>query len=158
MKIIIVYASNSGNTKFTAEHIASVLRARQHLAVVQDVVETKPADLKKFDLIIFGSCTWSRDTDKGLLQAQLPEQAYQFAESLRGMKLPGKQFAVFGLGRHEYTGFCAAANHLQILVHNLGGKPMVPSLKIDGFPQQQVPTIEAWAKGLAKMIDKPVTA
>lgn len=152
MRTIIIYASNSGNTKFTAELVAETLRNSQHFVVVQDVVATTSADLGKYDIVVLGSCTWSRTTDQGALEAQLPEQMYEFAGAVKHKQFPGKLFAVFGLGRHEYTGFCAAANHLQVLVGKLGGSLLLPPLRLDGFPQQQEKIIKGWTKRLASQM------
>ena len=149
MKALVVYASNSGNTRMVAERIGERLREHTVETLVRDVVGMKPADLRGYDLVVFGSCTWLRIVEGQPLQAQLPEHMHRFAHSAEHTRLPGTRFAVFALGRHEYTGFAGAASHLQVLVHRLGGAELVQPLKIDGFPHHQLETVDAWIDQVA---------
>lgn len=160
MKTLLVYASNSGNTKFTAERIAQALGAAGLAVELRDVTGMKPAELRGYEVIIFGSCTWERNVPEGKLEAQLPEHMHRFASSAEHIALPKTRFAIFALGRHEYTGFAGAANHLQILVDRLGGTLLLSPLRIDGFPQHQTETIDTWAAQVTKAIkhDAPVEA
>lgn len=145
LNALVVYASNSGNTRMVAERIGERLREAGVDATVRDVFGMKPADLRGYSLVVFGSCTWLTMIDGKPLQAQLPEHMHRFAHSAEHTRLPGSRFAVFALGRHEYTGFAAAASHLQVLVHKLGGAELVQPLKIDGFPHHQLETVDVWA-------------
>lgn len=149
---LIVYASNSGNTRYAAERIAEVLQQQGRSVVVRDVAGMKPHELRGYPVVVFGSCTWERRTPEGKLEGQLPEHMHRFAGSAEHTKLPGARFAVFALGRHEYTAFAGAANHLQVLVQRLGGELLLPPLKYDGFPQQDPAPIDAWAAELAVTI------
>lgn len=154
-KVLIVYASNSGNTKLVAERIGERLAEHGFSGEVRDVARMRPADLRDHDVIIFGSCTWERTVDGQKLEAQLPEHMHRFAESTEHVKLPDAKFAIFALGRHEYTGFAGAANHLQVLVRKLGGALLTKPLKIDGFPHDQLETVDTWTDGLAAVIKQP---
>jgi flavodoxin len=49
------------------------------------------------------------------------------------MTLPGKHFAIFGLGDSAYPQFTGAVNHLEEFVKKLGGKLVIESCRIDGF-------------------------
>ena len=149
MNALVVYASNSGNTRMVAERIAERLTDQGIETTVRDVVGMKPHELRGYNLVIFGSCTWLTVIDGTPLQAQLPEHMHRFVESAEHTRLPDTRFAVFALGRHEYTGFAAAASHLQVLVHKLGGAELVSPLKVDGFPHHQLDAVDAWADQLA---------
>jgi flavodoxin len=148
MKALVVYASNSGNTRMVAERIGQRLEEHKIKATVRDVADMKPHDLRGYDLIVFGSCTWERFVDGQRLQAQLPEHMHRFVSSAEHTRLPDSKFAVFALGRHEYTGFAGAAAHLQVLVHKLGGTESIPPLKIDGFPHHQLELADVWTDQL----------
>jgi len=150
MKILLAYASNSGNTLQAAEHIAATLAQHRLTVEIKDIVETTPVELGAYDLCILGSCTWLRDGIEG----QLPNQFYTFAATLRREhhQFPGKHFAVFAFGRHEYTHFCGAADELEKLVHDVHGTLVTDTLRVDGFYQRNVAAIETWALGLAKTV------
>lgn len=148
LRALVVYASNSGNTRMVAERLGERLREHGLEAVVHDVVGLRPADLRGYDLVVFGACTWERFVDGSRLQAQLPEHMHRFVHSAEHVRLPDSRFAVFALGRHEYTGFAGAAAHLEVFVHKLGGAEIIPALKVDGFPHHQLEEVDAWADQL----------
>jgi flavodoxin len=149
MNVLIVYASNSGNTMFVAERIGEYLQQQKLSVTVKNVAKVTPAELGQYDVLLFGCCTWLRDGQEG----QLMEQFHQFAQKLPGkVHFEGKPCGVFALGRHEYTKFCEAADQLERLVEQIGGVLAIPSLRVDGFPQHQVETIQAWAADLAQNV------
>jgi flavodoxin len=150
---LVVYASNSGNTRMVAERVGERLRQHGAQVTVRDVYRMRPADLRGYDLVVFGSCTWLRIVNGQPLQAQLPEYMHRFAESAEHTRLPGTRFAVFALGRHEYTGFAGAANHLRVLVHKLGGTELVRPLLVDGFPHHQLEAADTWADQLMAAVN-----
>ncbi|MSU76418.1 flavodoxin family protein [Patescibacteria group bacterium] len=155
-KILVAYASNSGNTRLTAQHIAERLNDHGFTVTVSDVARMRPADLRGYDVIVLGSCTWSRFVDGNELEAQLPEHMHRFVESSEHTRLPNARFAIFALGRHEYNGFAGAANHLMLFVRKLGGQLMLQPFTIDGFPHEQWNTVDHWTDELAKTIRQPV--
>ncbi len=153
MKTIIVYASNSGNTLAASRHISDVLTRAGHDVTIRNVAETDPDELAGYGLRILGCPSWLRQTPEGPLEGQLQQQWYDFAETLRGSpakaNLSEKPFAVFAMGRHEYTHFCGAADKLEELVGQLGGMLVIDSLRVDGFVQHNTEQIEQWADRLA---------
>jgi len=152
-KAVIIYGTNSSNTYCTACLVADELKASGFELQVLSAAEASPADLEPADLVLFGSCTWSKPAPDGHeLQGQLQELFERFAESLKGKQFPGKKFAVFGLGDSRYTQFCAAADSLEQLVKDLGGTQVGETLRVDGAPQKQEPVIQAWAKTLGQAL------
>src|SRR5687767_11728141 len=118
MKTLVAYASNSGSTKLVAERLGHALTHHHWEVTVRDVASMTPNDLQGYELIVLGSCTWERNLPTGRLEGQLPEHMHRFAEKLaqRPPKLESDRFAIFGLGRSEYTAFCGAVNHLKVLI------------------------------------------
>lgn len=158
MNILIAYASNSGNTLYVSERIAATLQQAGHTVTVRNIAELSPTELGDYDLTLLGSPTWLRKTADGPLEGQLTQQWYDFAERVRGANLPtGRQFAVFALGRHEYTRFCGAADELEKLVADLKGKLVIESLRFDGFPQHRDIEVESWTARLVDALPKPVS-
>ena len=147
MKTLILYASNSGNTRLVANRLGQRLADRGWPVTVTDVAGATPQTLNGYQLIILGSCTWERTPPTGRLEGQLPEHMHRFAQQLQAQppRLQTDRFAVFALGRQEYTAYAAAANHLKVLVNQLGGRLVAPVLKIDGFPHHQQAAIDDWA-------------
>lgn len=152
MKVVIIYASNSGNTRLAALRIAATLQQKKLPTVIKAVEHAAPADIEEADVCILGSCTWLTRHQEG----QLPEHFQRFAEKLQaeGRHYPGKPFAVFALGRKEYTHFCAAADHLVALVRDIEGRLLGDPLRVDGFYQHNEAVIEGWAEALTA----PMTA
>lgn len=155
MHVLVIYASNSGNTRSAAQTIADVLRRKKLDVTLQSVGDTAPKDLAGADVVIWGSCTWLTDGQQGQLQKQFAD----FAAGLRAenARFPDKPFGVFALGRHEYTHFCGAADLLEELVRDVGGRLVADSLRVDGFYQHNIETIAAWAECLTALpaVEKP---
>ncbi len=150
-KVLIVYGTNSSNTYVTAGLVASELKAGGFEVTVVPASEASAATLEPYDLVVLGSCTWSKPAPDGHeLQGQLQELFEHFAEGLKGKEFPGKKFAVFGLGDSRYTEFCAAADKLEQLVKDVKGEQVGPSLRVDGMPQKQEEVIKTWARGIAQ--------
>lgn len=155
MKVLLLYATNSGNTYYTAQRIAEVLKEQKVDVDVRSVGDVTPDILNQFDTVILGSCTWNRHTatakyEEGQLQDQM--QGFVDALSTGRKKFPNKKFAVFGLGDSDYMKFCAAADHLEQFVKDVGGKKIGETLRIDSFPQGQEDKIDAWAHTLTPLL------
>lgn len=152
MKIKIIYGTNSGGTRLVAEEIADVLKQHSSSVKVQDVADAEVEDIKGYDLVIFGSCTWGVPTKSGYLDGQLQQQFRSFEHKLHGKSFRGQKFAVFGLGDSDlYRNFAGAADHLEKLVKNIKGKLVGEVLKVDNYyfePEKNKKKIRAWAKSL----------
>ncbi|MEA2056354.1 MAG: flavodoxin domain-containing protein [Patescibacteria group bacterium] len=137
--VLLVYGSTTGNTEMAAEQIAGNLSA--HQVETQDVADTTPEDLEGAKILVLGSSTWGA----GLLQQDFRD----FAKDL-SVDLSGKKIAVFGLGDTNYPDFCEAATILEKKVVELGGKLVVESLRVDGFPDEpeNESKIDQWSEEL----------
>ena len=87
-KIGLFYGSTTGNTLKVAELIQEAFGPDQ--ADVVDVRKALPDDLKKYDVLIFGTSTWH--------WGGLQDEWALFEDSLTTEALAGKKVAFFGLG------------------------------------------------------------
>lgn len=151
MKILLIYASNSDNTRQAALHVADVLRTAGHAVTVVTAEKASMDQVASAEVCILGSCTWLREGKQG----QLPEHMHALVEKLRSLPaLSGKSMAVFGFGRHEYTHFCAAADELEAVANQAGAKLLVPTLRVDGFYHHNTEPVTRWADELAAAIKR----
>ena len=151
MKVLLVFATNSGGTQLASQIIAETLTKNNHQVTVKEVRESAPADFAAYDLIILASPSWDYE---GLEGQPHPDYA-PFMENAKGKRFAGKKFAVFGLGDSSYTYFCGAADELEKFVKELGGTLVIESLKIDGFYLDQENNSEKlrqWAQNLVQKI------
>ena len=152
-KILLLYATNSGNTYYAAHRIADALKAKKMDVAIHSIGDAMPDILNEFDAVILGSCTWNRaQATAKYEEGQLQDQMQQFVDALKGKTFKNKKFAVFGLGDSDYMKFCAAADHLEQFVRDVKGEKIGETLRIDSFPQGQEEKIDAWARALVPLL------
>lgn len=154
MTTVVIYATNSSGTRLAAELVGHVMQNLGHTVTLKRANAVAPAELKKADLVILGSCTWERFENKQRLEGQLQQHMYELQQKLYDQKvlLPGRKFAVFALGDSGYTDFAAAADHLVRLVNDLGGEVVGEPLRIDGWffhPERNEKLLTTWAESVA---------
>ncbi len=88
MKILIGYGSNTGNTAYVAEVISFALA--EHKVTVQNIKTINIETFRDYDLLIFGTSTWSN----GEVQKDWKDSLSKFNKDI----LSGKLVALFGLG------------------------------------------------------------
>ena len=151
MKVLLVFATNSGGTQLASQIIAETLTKNNHQVTVKEVREVSPADFAAADLIILASPSWDYESLEGQ-----PHPDYRpFMEGIKDQKFAAKKFAVVGLGDSSYTYFCGAVNVLEDFIKNIGGTLLVDSIKIDGFYLDQATNsqkLDMWTQNLAKKI------
>lgn len=87
-KALVIYYSESGNTKKMAQHVVEGIKKEGVEALIKDVKDASPEELLKFDAIIVGSPTYY-----GTMSAQIKKL---LDESVRFHgKLEGKVGAAF---------------------------------------------------------------
>lgn len=149
MKALVVFATNSGGTQLAAEQVKEDLVKNNVEAILKEVRETQIDEFAGYDLVILASPSWDYEG----LEGQPHPDYRSFMEGVKGKKNEGKKFAVVGLGDSSYTYFCGAVEHLENFVKELGGKLVVPSLKIDGFYLDQAGNTQKltdWTQNLAQ--------
>ncbi|MDO8669284.1 MAG: flavodoxin family protein [Candidatus Buchananbacteria bacterium] len=128
MKILISYATNSGGTYEAGLIIQDVL-AQKHQVDLKKALLTAPDDFNNYDLIIFGSPSWTFGDRDGFPH----EDMLLFLNKLQGQSYPAKKFAVYGCGDSSYAVFCGAVEKMEATISQLQGQKIVDSLKLDGY-------------------------
>jgi len=152
MKILVCYATYSGGTQKAAEFITQEL-SQHHVVTLKKIADTVPSDFEPFDLVILGSCTWERTSDKK--DGQLHIAFEEFITKTAGTKFPEKKFAVFGLGDTDYLHFCRAAEYLSAFVKDIQGTEIITPLKLNSFffnQKESIEQIKTWTQGLEATI------
>lgn len=152
MKIALVYATYSNSTFTASEALKAELEAKGHQVDMVLAKEVKLPQLQEADAIVLASPSWDYNGTQGM-----PHEDYEvFRVTVGTTTFPDKKFAILGLGDSTYTYFCGAVAHLEELVHNLQGKLVTESLKIDQFymdEQGNTQKVKDWAAGLvAKLV------
>lgn len=103
-KVLLLYASMTGNTELIAEIIADVVESKGY-EIVTKTFELDPIDVEElldYDGVLVGTYSW----DDG----ELPYEVEDFHEELDDVEIPGKVVGVFGSGDMFYDTFGGAAN------------------------------------------------
>lgn len=128
-KVLVVYASVTGNTEMMADIIIDSLK-RNHIVCdvkIFDVDKIEGKDLLNYDYILMGTYTWSG--------GELPFEVEDFYDEIAEMNLKGKVCGVFGSGDHFYDEFCGAVD-LMYEVMEESGATMIPNkVKVDMDPE-----------------------
>lgn len=151
MKVLLVFATNSGGTQLASDLVKDTLSKNNHAVVIKEIRETNADEFSGFDLVVLASPSWDYEG----LEGQPHPDYRQFIDSSKGKNLNGRKFAVLGLGDSSYTYFCGAVDHLEKFVKELGGSLAVESLKIDGFYLDQsgnTEKIQKWAENLSQKL------
>lgn len=127
-KLLILYATETGNSLDAAERIAREARRRHFQCKVAGVDEYQSQDLIDENLVIFVlSTTGSGDEPRPLkplwqqlLRSDLPKDLFD-----------EMAFTVFGLGDSAYERFCWASKKLVRRLLSLGATQFVPSCHAD---------------------------
>ncbi|MFC0270728.1 flavodoxin [Metabacillus herbersteinensis] len=126
-KVLLVYASMSGNTEAIADLLEKSLIES---GVEVKKVEAFDADLSLFEeykSILLGAYTWG--------DGDLPDEMLDLYEEMDDHNFSSKQFAVFGSGDTSYDDFCGAVDLLQDKIIERGGEIICEALKIEFNPE-----------------------
>ncbi len=135
MKIKIVYETETGTTQYVAEVIQKKLIELGHQVDIHSIhFQGMDPKLEEYQAVLFGGPTY----EEGSLESSMKEFIDQYNHDLSKHKV-----AVFGLGSRSYGYFCNSATILEEWVKKNGGTPVIPALRIDGFPEDLTP-IDAW--------------
>ncbi len=128
-KVLISYATMSGNTQKVADYIA------QELPKSMPEIETKLVDMMElteeqfveYDLVILGSSTWT-DGDYNPI-------ALEFFSQIQGTNTDFSKFrfAIFGLGESYYPEFCTVVDKMAQVLKSKNGVIIGELLKLDGY-------------------------
>ena len=127
-KILVLYASTTGNTELMAEAIADHLIDHQHEVVIK-TFDFDPIDVEEipeYDAVLVGTHTW----DDG----SLPYEVEDFYDELEDVDITDKIFAVFGSADSFYESYGGAIDLIADRVQKLGAKLLPFRLKVDLEP------------------------
>lgn len=143
MNVVIVFETLTGTTQYVAEVMQTKLVELGHQVDLHSVrYQGQEPDFSKYQVVLFGAPTY----DDGKL-----EQGMRVFIAKSKVDLSQLKVAVFGLGNSSYPQFCIAADVLEQWVSQQGGHVAIPSLRIDGFPDDVTP-IQDWIVELDKAI------
>lgn len=141
MRAIIVYNTQTGTTQYVAEILQSKLQEFGHQVDLHSVREQgSDLDFSSYQMVILASPTY----DDGKLEQGMRVFITKCKADLSPLKM-----AVVGLGNTSYPQFCTAATILEEWVIQQKGHVQIPTLRIDGFPDDVTP-IQDWVVELDK--------
>ncbi|MBD8007317.1 flavodoxin [Bacillus norwichensis] len=136
VRILICYASFSGNTKETADIINKVVSTHGHSTVLYRIGSGPVPDPSLFDAIMIGTFTWGKGATPDLVKDFVYEIGYK----------PPNVY-VFGTGDTQFGGddlFCHAAEKLAAFYHS-----PFETLKIEQSPRgSQENIVKNWTEGV----------
>ncbi|WP_416148429.1 flavodoxin [Salipaludibacillus sp. HK11] len=128
-KVLLVYASMSGNTEEMADFIEKGLLKAGMEVNKQEVVDIDASEMEDYSHIMLGAFTWG--------DGDLPDEFLDFHEDMEEMDLSDKFFAIFGSGDTMYEIYCGAVDILEETVKKCNGNIVLESLKIESYPDDE---------------------
>lgn len=125
-KVLVVFASMTGNTEEIADLIEEGLQSEGAVVDKYDVLDVDASKMEEYDSIILGAYTWG--------EGEIPDEFEEFYDEMAGMDLTGKSFAVFGSGDRSYEYFCGAVDLIEAMISETGGTVILDGLKIELNP------------------------
>ncbi|MEC1689068.1 flavodoxin [Bacillus mojavensis] len=127
-KILLVYATMSGNTEAMADLIEKGLQEAEAEVDRFEAMDIDDAELfNDYEHIILGTYTWG--------DGDLPDEFLDLAEEMDALDFTGKTCAVFGSGDTAYEFFCGAVDTLEDKIKDRGGEIVLPSVKVEMNPE-----------------------
>lgn len=150
LKILLSYATNSGGTFVVGEMIKEIL-SKDFSVTIKNVSETVLQDADNYDVIILGSPTWDYEGKEGMPH----EKMVELLNNWKNKSFTGKSFAVYGCGDKMFVEFCAAVDYMEKFVESVGGRLILPSLRINNFffeLENNTELVKKWANDLHKTL------
>ncbi len=128
-KVLISFATMSGNTQKVADHIAKELTKNmpEIETKIIDMMELTEEQFIEYDLVILGSSTWT-DGDYNPI-------SLEFFSQLQGTNTDFSKFrfAIFGLGESYYPEYCTVVEKMAQVLKSKNGRIVGELLKLDGY-------------------------
>lgn len=128
-KILVSFATMSGNTERVAQYINSELPKLQPetQTSLTNMMELTEELFNENDLNILGSSTWT-DGEFNPISEEFFNRLSASTIDLNGIK-----FAIFGLGESYYPDFCTVVDKMEDIIKSKNGILVVEGLKLDGY-------------------------
>ncbi|EUJ19391.1 flavodoxin [Listeria aquatica] len=138
-KVMIVYASMTGNTQEIADILGEELEKYDIEVEIEECINVEPEELLDYDGALIGGYTY----DDG----QLPDEFVDFYEDMADVDFSGKVCASFGSGDTFYDEFCLTVDLVETRLKEKGAIVPVEGLKVDLDPDEDdVERAEAYTK------------
>ncbi|HEY2493043.1 MAG TPA: flavodoxin [Paenibacillus sp.] len=128
-KIMVIYASLTGNKEEIAELIADGIRQTGSSVDVKCVDDCNAVQLLSYDGYLLGAYTWG--------DGELPDEFLDFTEEMDEVDLNGSRAAVFGSGDTTYSIYCGAVDVLENKLKECHAVVVQESLKIEYGPSKE---------------------
>ncbi|WP_120463552.1 flavodoxin [Paenibacillus aceti] len=128
-KIVIVYASLTGNTEEMAELIAEGIRSTGATADLKMVEDSNAVLLQEYDAYLLGAYTWG--------DGEIPDEFEDFLDEMKELDLQGTRSAVFGSGDTAYHLYCGAVDELEEQLKEFGALVVQEGLKVEFGPSAE---------------------
>ncbi|TKH07790.1 flavodoxin [Peribacillus simplex] len=130
-KIIMIFASMSGNTEEMADIIIEGITESSDMNIEKiDIMEGPEASiLGEYDGILLGAYTWG--------DGELPDDFLDFYEEMDHIDLTGKKAAVFGSCDSSYSQYGAAVDILTEKLREQGADIVLEGLKVELNPDDE---------------------
>ncbi len=125
-KLILIYASMTGNTEEMSELITSGIQEAGGEVTIKMAEDCNADILLDYDGIMLGAYTWG--------DGELPDEFLDFYDDLDELDLKGKKAAVFGSGDTVYEQFAKAVDLLQEKLAERGAEMILEPLKLELNP------------------------
>lgn len=128
-RVLVLYATMSGNTEKIAQHIAQEIPKVIHDMEISlvNMMEATEDVFSEYDLVFVGSSTW---TD-GEFNPIAEEFFNRFKDTQ--INLDMKKIAIFGLGESYYPEFCTVVEKIAEIIKSKNGDIVGEQLKLDGY-------------------------
>ena len=149
-KVLLIYSTNSGST-FVAGQIIKEILAKDFDVKMQNVVESKPGDIKNYSTVILGSPSWLSRGSEGMPT----EEMLKLLDAWKKENFSDKNFSIYGCGDDGFIHFCGAVGYMEDFVKSVGGKFTQPSLRLNSFwfeLDKNVALTKKWATELRKKL------
>lgn len=128
-KLIMVYASMSGNTEDMAKEIEETIEHSGESIDVFEAFETDASVIQHYDGILIGTYTWG--------DGELPDELLDFYDELAELDLSGKKAAVFGSFDWSYGDGGIAVDIMREALEKQGAEIVEKDLKVELDPEPQ---------------------
>ncbi|MDA1475738.1 flavodoxin [Bacillus changyiensis] len=128
-KVLLVYATMSGNTEAMADLIEKGLLKQEVIVDRHEAMDIDADLFNEYQWILLGAYTWG--------DGDLPDEMLDLYEDMDDLNFNDKKFAVFGSGDTSYEHFCGAVDILEEKIKQLGGEIVLPAVKIEMNPENE---------------------
>ncbi|KGE17727.1 flavodoxin [Paenibacillus wynnii] len=125
-KVLVAYASLTGNTEEIAELIVEGIREAGGEAVLKAVTDCNAVEIQSYEGVLLGAYTWG--------DGELPDEFLDFYEEMEELDLSTSKSAAFGSGDTGYDIYCGAVDQIEKKLKERGATILQESLKIEYGP------------------------